>query len=115
VRDVGPGWHVVTHEDLDDAMEPRTRRLLKALEGFAPHSALEAEARLLGLLGMHADAAAGPSVCIHSGPMATVSASLFTRTPEAARYLHLEGRPCTTAPQDLSSLLASARETPRRA
>lgn len=48
-----------------------------------------------------------PAVCIHRGRMVTVSTSLFARTPTLARYLHLEGRPCTATPQDLTALLGA--------
>ncbi len=130
VVEPAPGWHVVTHEALDSASEPRTASLLAALHGFAPTTALEAEARLLELLSRHGEGTDGPAardpanaptgaaaaalvgvpaVCIHRGRMVTVSTTLFTRTPERARYLHLEGRPCTGSPQDLTRLLEVAR------
>ncbi len=130
VVEPAPGWHVVTHEALDSASEPRTASLLAALHGFAPATALEAEARLLELLSRHGEGTDGPAardpanpatgaaaaalagvpaVCIHRGRMVTVSTTLFTRTPDHARYLHLEGRPCTGSPQDLTPLLAVAR------
>ena len=107
-RDVPPGWHVATHEDLDDEREPRTRRLRRELAGFRPRSVGDAERRLLELLSLHDDTGE-PAVCIHSGRMVTVSSSLFVRTDAGARYLHVEGRPCTAAPRDLSELLVPAR------
>jgi len=108
-----PGWHVVTHRDIDDPTEPRTRRLLAALGTSGPATATAAEARLLALLGLHAEAQAGvpagEPVCIHEGRMVTVSSSLFILTPDSSRYLHVEGRPCTSAPRDLTALIAAPR------
>jgi len=113
-----PGWHVVTHRDIDDPTEPRTRRLLGALDRpTSPATTATAEERLLALLSLHADAGgdatAGEPVCIHEGRMVTVSSSLFMHTPHTARYLHVEGRPCTATPRDLTALVAAPAATPR--
>jgi uncharacterized protein with NRDE domain len=121
---VGPGWHVLTHGELDDPDEPRTARLTAKLSGYIPASVAEAETRLLEVLGLHGsfgdgappepgdrEAAHGPptsaAVCIHAGRMVTVSASLFRVSGAGTRYIHIEGRPCTTPPRDLSSLIAT--------
>src|SRR5436190_4624022 len=119
-----PGWHVLTHGDLDDPDEPRTVRLKRKLEGFSPRTTGEAETRVLEMLSLHGtfgdgappeagtpEAAPGsangpPAVCIHAGRMVTVSTSLFRCGSTGARYIHVEGRPCTTPPRDLSALLA---------
>ena len=121
VQPLTPGWHVLTHGDLDDAQEPRTVRLSRKLAEFNPANTGEAETKLLELLSLHGtfgegapptdgeDAAAADraAVCIHDGRMVTVSTSLFRRSRVGARYIHIEGRPCTTPPRDLSGLLAS--------
>ncbi len=110
VGHIAPGWHAITHSDLDDAGEPRTRWLLDRLESFAQHSLAEAEAGLLELLRAHGDGArsggeAEPAVCLHVGRMVTVSSSIVFLARDGARYLHIEGRPCTGAPLDCSHLL----------
>ena len=37
--------------------------------------------------------------------MVTVSSALLRFTERGLRYRHVEGRPCTVAPQDFTSLL----------
>jgi len=101
VAQVPPGWHVLTHAELDDAHEPRTRRLLRELEGWVPQSGADAERGLRTRLSAHDD----PRVCIHEGPVATVSYSLVTLAPEGVRYLHGEGRPCEQPLRDWTHLL----------
>lgn len=112
---IAPGWHVLTHADLDDASEPRTARLMRELGGFAPRSTAQAEARLIGLLRSHGDADAGiPAVCLHEGRMVTVSTSLVWLAPGEARYRHAEGRPCEHPLVDYTHLLraqAGAEDT----
>ncbi len=104
-----PGWHVVTHGDLDDPDEPRTARLLGELAGFAPRSRDQAEARLDALLRSHGDPDAGIApVCLHEGRMVTVSSSSVWLAADGARYRHVEGRPCEHAPRDHTALLAGS-------
>lgn len=108
-RPIPSGWHVLTHTELDDPEEPRTARLLAALAGFAPRSAEQAEQRLGDLLRSHGDAANGvPPVCLHDGPMPTVSSATVWLAAGAARYRHAEGRPCEHALRDVSALLLPA-------
>ena len=107
-----PGWHAITHADLDDASEPRTRWIRSRLAGFAPRGLAEAEGFLLDLLRAHGgDAPAGgepaPAVCLHTGRMRTVSSAIVFLSGDAARYVHVEGRPCTGAALDCSHLLAA--------
>src|SRR5262249_52462064 len=115
------GWHVLTHGDWDDAHEPRSVRLRRKFEHYAPRSTAEAETRVLEMLSLHGtygdgappDAVASDpaaeidhaAVCIHQGRMVTVSSSLFRFGPVGRRYIHVEGRPCTTPPRDLTGLL----------
>jgi len=105
-----PGWHALTHSDLDDANEPRTRWLLDRLARFAPRTQAEAERTLLDLLRSHGGGAPGekpaPPVCLHQGRMMTVSSALVFLASGEARYVHIEGRPCTGVPVDCSHLLA---------
>jgi uncharacterized protein with NRDE domain len=121
---IEPGWHVLTHGDLDDPNEPRTVRLKRKLDGFAARTTGEAETHILQLLSLHGTFGDGAppepgasetepgladadraAVCIHSGRMVTVSASLFRIASAGARYIHIEGRPCTTPPHDVTALL----------
>jgi uncharacterized protein with NRDE domain len=113
---VAPGWHVLTHADLDDPHEPRTAWLLHELRGFAPESPEDAERRLLALLADPgaAGASAHPAVCLHEGRMVTVSFSLLFLGTDRARYLHGEGRPCERTPADYSELLADERPVAER-
>jgi hypothetical protein len=105
-RAVTPGWHVLTHAELDDADEPRAAWLRADLAGFAPADRAAAEAGLTTRLRAHADG--HPAVCLHDGVMVTVSASLVWLAPGAAGYAHAEGRPCEHAFEDRSTLLAGA-------
>lgn len=113
---VSPGWHVLTHAELDDPREPRTARLLEELAGFAPRSVEKAEQRLGDLLRSHGDPASGvPPVCLHEGRMVTVSASTVWLASGEARYRHAEGRPCERALEDRTALLAAPSRAGRPA
>ena len=102
-----PGWHVLTHTELDDRGEPRTARLLDRLASGTPAAPPEAEATLESLLRLHAgETKAEPAVCIHEGPMVTVSSSIVVLGLAEPRYLHAEGRPCEGPYEDRSALLA---------
>jgi len=112
VDSISPGWHVLTHEDLDDLREPRVARLLRTLEGWTPRSIDDAESGLIARLSLHAAApspaapAGEPAVCIHEGRMVTVSFSLVSFAGGEVTYRHAEGNPCERAPLDYSALLA---------
>lgn len=101
--DLLPGWHVITHADLDDRDEPRTAFLLDGLVGWQPRTHADLERGLRERLARHEE----PRVCLHDGLMQTVSWSLVTLEPGRARYLHGEGRPCEREAEDSSHLLAS--------
>lgn len=110
VGHIAPGWHAVTHSDLDDPGEPRTRWLMDRLASFAPGTRAEAECYLLGLLRGHGGAGRpgeepAPPVCLHEGRMRTVSSSIVFLDRDDARYLHIEGRPCTGSSLDCTHLL----------
>jgi uncharacterized protein with NRDE domain len=107
-QEVGPGWHVLTHADLDDPDEPRTARLLNEISAWRPASLDAAEAGLRVRLAAHDD----PAVCIHDGRMPTVSYALVFLARDRARYLHGEGRPCVKSPDDYSHLLAAPAAAP---
>ena len=106
-RSIGRGWHVLTHEELDDPGEPRSAWLVRELAGWAPASRAAAEARLAALLKLHADEATpgSPAVCIHEGRMRTVSSALVWLAPGEAAYSHAEGPPCTASFVNYTHLL----------
>jgi uncharacterized protein with NRDE domain len=102
VEALRPGWHVVTHVDADDVLDPRTE-LAHTLLRQAPPRGLE---DLAPVLQSHDGAR---SICLHADGHGTVSSSLIQMVwdlPEEARYLHAAGRPCDTPYQDVSALLA---------
>lgn len=103
VETLSPGWHVITHEDVDDSREPRTAWLAGELRDFHPHSADAGLDRLGELLARHDGAA--PAVCLHEGPMVTVSTSRIAMTSGATRYFHGEGPACRAVMTDCSHLL----------
>ena len=111
VRPLEPGWHVLTHADVDDPNEPRTAWLMERLRGWEPGDAREALEGIAQLLRTHADAARGiPGVCLHRERFPTVSSSLISLgdlggDAGAPRYLHAAGPPCTTPYDDVSALL----------
>jgi uncharacterized protein with NRDE domain len=101
---IPPGWHVLTHRDLDDPAEPRAAHLVAALHDFRPSSVDQARAHLMTLLASHGP----PAVCIHEGRMVTVSSFVVWLAPDADRYHHLDGRPCERTLEDFSHLLEGA-------
>ena len=100
---IEPGWHVLTHAELDDPDEPRAARLLREISSWAPQPVDDAMIGLAGRLREHGGK--GDAVCVHEGPMMTVSSSRVWLAPTAARYLHIEGRPCVNAETDVTSQL----------
>ena len=104
MAEIGPGWHAITHAELDDAREPRTAWLTRQLRGRSPQNAEQAFAELEALLAHHGDGSS-PAVCIHAGRMATVSASLLLLGRGRTLYRHAEGRPCERPFVDVSALL----------
>jgi len=115
-HEISSGWHVITHEDLDDPNEPRTRALRERLADFRPRTTAEAETRIAELLRSHGEPAGEyehelPPVCLHEGRMVTVSSALVWLAHDQARYLHAEGRPGETPYRDVSFLLGDAPTT----
>lgn len=109
---ITPGWHVITHADLDDRSEPRTAWLLGELARSSARAPDSTEAELERLLATHADPTRDrPAVCLHEGRMVTVSSSLLHLTAQGTRYRHVEGRPCEQPPLDYSALVHGAGET----
>ena len=105
--DVPHGWHVLTHQELNDPTEPRAAYLLRRLYDLPPGTPAETEARAIALLREHGDQGA-PPVCLHEGRMVTVSSSVVFLSETKVRYLHAEGRPCEHEFQDQTRLLEPA-------
>ena len=97
----------MTHEDLDDASEPRTAALLRDLGAWKPSTEEDVEAGLAERLRRHGENG-DPPVCLHDGRMVTVSASIVHLGPRGTRYLHAEGRPCDHPFTDRTELLEDA-------
>jgi hypothetical protein len=102
ITPIAPGWHVLTHRELDDSDEPRAAHLMRVLGDWRPGNVDAARARLIELLASHDP----PRACIHEGRMVTVSSFVVWLAAAEARYHHLDGRPCEHAPLDFSHLLA---------
>jgi hypothetical protein len=106
ITPIGDGWHVITHEDLDDPTEPRTNALRHRLRGVRPKNVDEAIAQIQALLRGHGENG-DPPVCIHRNHFPTVSSSLLALGGLGpSRYLHAAGPPCVTPYEDFSALLA---------
>jgi hypothetical protein len=99
--EIAPGWHAITHAELDDAAEPRTAWLVRQLSRLGAGSAESLLEPLAALLRHHGDETS-PPVCIHAGRMPTVSASLIALSRERVLYRHAEGRPCEHAFVDVA-------------
>ena len=96
-----PGWHVLTHAELDDREEPRTAWLLGSLASFTPATPDEARRGVIERLARHE----APAVCLHEGPMRTVSAAWVEFGLRGTRYEHAEGPPCIAPFVDYTALL----------
>ena len=109
---IARGWHVITHQDLDDRTEPRTAWLVDRLAGQMPRNVDEAVEFLMGLLRVHGDEGNGaPAVCIHRDFFPTVSSSILALgVPGGGRYLHSPGPPCTTEYRDFTPILSQRRK-----
>jgi hypothetical protein len=108
------GWHAITHGDLDDPVEPRTRHVLSLLEGMKPRGVDDALELFASILRSHGEDGS-PAVCIHRDHFPTVSSTLLALGAVARpRYLHADGPPCVTDYRDHSALLdADAPHTAR--
>jgi len=110
---IEPGWHVITHQDLDDDREPRTRWLLERLRGETPDSVERAVETIQALLRSHGETG-GPPVCLHRERFPTVSSTIVALGESVQpRYLHAPGAPCVTPYEDVSDLLGSRPGTAR--
>ena len=109
VTGIPRGWHVITHEDLDDRSEPRTRAVMTALGDWVPATAELAVERIARVLRRH-DGEGAESVCLHRERFPTVSSSILAlgALGSPPRYLHAAGPPCMTPYEDVSHLLAGS-------
>jgi hypothetical protein len=98
------GWHVITHRDVDDPTEPRTKWILEDIREERPATAAKALDLMAGYLRSHGEEG-HPLVCLHRDRFPTVSSSLLALGVSGGpRYLHAAGPPCVTEYRDHSSL-----------
>jgi len=108
VRVLDPGWHVITHAEMDDDGEPRTRSLRARLRDERVRDADEGFALLRRLLRDHGDGGR-PAVCLHRDRFPTVSSTLLALGGATApRYEHANGPPCVTAYASHADLFGDA-------
>lgn len=104
VRPMDRGWHVITHQELDDTNEPRTKWILEDIVGEEPESVDEAFDLLAGYLRWEGGEGR-PAVCLHREHFPTVSSTLLALGVPDLSYRHSSGPPCTTPYQDYTPLL----------
>lgn len=104
---IAPGWHAITHFEMNDATDPRATSILARLAGWKPKTRAEAEARLHAIITSHGSGSA-PAVCLHEGRAPTVSAAALWFAPGELAYRHAQGRPCVTPFEDFTHLLTGA-------
>jgi len=101
---IAPGWHAITHFELDDPSDPRASWALARLSGRKPGSREDAEARLTAIVSSHGGGSA-PAFCLHEGRAPTVSAAMLWLAPGEVSYRHAQGRPCVTPFEDWTHLV----------
>ncbi len=105
VEPIAPGWHALSHFELDDPADARTAWLAERLRAFAPADREAAERGLHALVTAHGEGGT-PAVCLHAGRAPTVSSARVAIDPAGVRWAHAPGPPCTTPFADASGLLA---------
>ena len=100
---IAPGWHAITHFELDDPADTRTTWVIARLAGWRPASRTEAEARLSAILASHGGGGV-PAFCLHEGRAPTVSSAMLWLAPGETSYRHAQGQPCVTPFEDWSHL-----------
>ena len=104
IESLAPGWHAITHFELDDPADPRASWILARLTHWRPRSRADAELRLTALISSHGDGGT-PAVCLHDGRAPTVSAAMLWLAPGELSYRHAQGRPCQTPFEDWTQLV----------
>lgn len=101
---IAPGWHAITHFEMDDPADTRASWVLARLAGWRPASRAEAEARLVAIIASHGGGGA-PAFCLHEGRAPTVSSAMLWLAPGEISYRHAQGRVCVTPFEDWTHLL----------
>ena len=101
---IAPGWHAITHFEMDDAADPRASLVLARIAKWRPSSREDAESRLTSILASHGGGGA-PAFCLHEGRAPTVSAALLWLAPGGISHRHSQGRPCVTPFEDWTHLI----------
>ena len=93
---LGPGAHVLTTVDVDDAsVDPLRERLALAVDAHATAGADAVRTAMEALLGWHGGDSA-PAVCMHGDTYGSVSsASVTLLEGGGVRYRAATGQPCT--------------------
>jgi uncharacterized protein with NRDE domain len=100
-RDVAPGVHALSVQDLDDPADPKTRRLLEQAGTAAAGASADPHAvrdRFAALLRSHEQYGELPqsAACIHGDEYGTVSSATVVIGLGGAEFRHAEGPPCVT-------------------
>ena len=101
---IAPGWHAITHFEMDDPADPRASLVMARFAKWRPPSREDAESRLTSIVTSHGGGGA-PAFCLHEGRAPTVSAALLWLAPGEITYRHAQGRPCVTAFEDCAHLI----------
>jgi uncharacterized protein with NRDE domain len=101
---IAPGWHAITHFEMDDPADTRASWVLARLGKWRAASRAEAEARLVAIIASHGGGGT-PAFCLHEGRAPTVSAAMLWLAPGEVSYRHAQGRPCVTPFEDWTHLL----------
>jgi hypothetical protein len=109
IERIAPGWHAITHFEMNDATDPRATSILARLAGWKPRTRAEAETRLTAIITSHAHGSA-PAVCLHEGRAPTVSAAMLWIAPGELSYRHAQGRPCVTPFENYTHLVGVATD-----
>src|SRR6185295_4489059 len=87
VQAIPRGWHVITHCNVDDAGEPRTKWILEDIAEKRPGSVDEALDLMAGYLRWHGSDDR-PAVCLHRDVFPTVSSTLIALGVPNLSYRH---------------------------
>lgn len=104
---ITPGWHAITHFEMDDAADPRVTSVQARLTEKKSPSREDAVSRLKSIIASHGGGGA-PGFCLHDGRAPTVSSALLWLAPKELSYRHAQGRPCETPFEDFTHLAINA-------
>jgi hypothetical protein len=114
VRQLSPGVHVLTAQDVDDVKDPRLAYALAWVQDCLPATAQEAVAALADLCSQNGTDA--PPMCLRGEIGGTVSSSIIALCTPLGRslYWHAQGPPDVTPYEDYSHLFGQLDESRHR-